>query len=102
VARAWDDDGFRRRLLAEPEAVLREEGLEVPEGVAVRVVEDGATEGAEGVAYLRLPGKPEAEDLIEDDLSLPQDWSNGPMNIGPSRPNCGRSSRPNCNRSRPG
>jgi len=71
VARAWDDDGFRQRLLAEPEAVLREEGIDVPEGVEVRVEEEGSTPGA-GAAYLRLPARPGADDLVEDDLSLPE------------------------------
>jgi hypothetical protein len=70
VARAWDDEPFRQRLLAEPEAVLREEGLDVPEGVEVRVVEDEAPGDADAAAYLRLPPKPAADDLIEDDLTL--------------------------------
>jgi hypothetical protein len=30
IARAWAVEGFKRRLLAEPAAVLREYGLEVP------------------------------------------------------------------------
>jgi hypothetical protein len=80
VARSWDDDGLRQRLLDEPEAVLREEGIDVPEGMAVRIVAGDVTAGGEGVAYLRLPGKPRAEDLVEDDLSLPPDGPNDPMN----------------------
>jgi hypothetical protein len=70
VARAWDDEPFRRLLLAEPEDVLREEGIDVPPGVAVRVVEGDETREGEGAAYLRLPARPAAEDLIEDDLSF--------------------------------
>jgi hypothetical protein len=34
VARAWDDDGFRQRLLAEPEAVLRDAGITLSQGAA--------------------------------------------------------------------
>jgi hypothetical protein len=70
VARAWDEDAFRRRLLAEPEDVLREEGMDVPPGVTVRVVEGDATRDGEAAAYLRLPARPAKEDLIEDDLSF--------------------------------
>jgi hypothetical protein len=71
VARAWEDEPFRRRLLAEPEAVLRQEGIDVPEGVEVRVLEEEAPRDTGEAAYLRLPGRPAAADLIEDDLTLP-------------------------------
>ena len=77
VARAWDDDGFRQRLLAEPEAVLREAGIALPPGVPVRVVEDDAAANADPGACLRLPAKPLADDLIEDDLGLPQNARSG-------------------------
>lgn len=70
VARAWDDDHFRQRLLNEPEAVLREEGFDVPPGVEVLVAQ-GDEADAEEVAYLRLPAKPAADDLIEEDLRVP-------------------------------
>src|SRR5262245_40656366 len=77
VARAWDDDGFRQRLLTEPEAVLREEGIDGPAGIVVRVVEGDEAADSRQVAYLRLPSKPADDDLVEDDLSLPQHFSNG-------------------------
>ena len=68
VARAWDDDGFRQRLITEPGAVLREEGIDVPDDVALRVLEGDEAEDAGEAAYLRLPPKPAAEDLIEENL----------------------------------
>src|SRR5262245_49659796 len=40
VAKAWADESFKRRLLADPAAVLLEQGTAVPAGVQVRVVED--------------------------------------------------------------
>src|SRR5262245_51769340 len=40
IARAWSDDGFKRRLLENPNAILREFGIEVPPGVGVRVVDN--------------------------------------------------------------
>jgi hypothetical protein len=73
VARAWDDDCFRQRLLAEPEAVLREAGMDVG-SIPIRVVEDGVV-GDDGVC-LRLPPRPSAVDFIEDDLSVPGDGPN--------------------------
>jgi hypothetical protein len=72
VARAWDDDGFRHRLIDEPEAVLREAGIAVPPGVPVRVLEHDAADDASSEACLRLPAKPPADDLIEEDLGLAQ------------------------------
>ena len=41
VARAWCDEGLMKRLLSDPRGVLSEHGLEVPEGMDVRV-EQGA------------------------------------------------------------
>jgi hypothetical protein len=65
VARAWDDDDYRCRLLAEPEAVLREEGFDIPEGAESRVEE--GDDGDDG-AGLRLPPRPASEELIVDEL----------------------------------
>ena len=39
-AACWRDDALKARFLAEPRAVLDEYGLEVPEGVDVKVVEN--------------------------------------------------------------
>ncbi len=73
VARAWDDEGFRQRLLTHPREVLREEGFDVPDDAEVELVDREPEEMHEGVTCLRLPARPAAEDLIEDDLSLPED-----------------------------
>jgi hypothetical protein len=70
VARAWDDDGFRQRLLAEPEVVLREEGIDVPCDVELRVVEGDEAEDGGDVAYLRLPAKPGPDEFFEHELGL--------------------------------
>ena len=53
VAKAWADPAFKRRLLADPVAVLREHGIEEPPGKAVRVVEQ-----AEDEVLFLLPHKP--------------------------------------------
>ena len=44
VAKCWEDKTFKERLLADPAATLAEEGVELPEGVTVRVVVESATE----------------------------------------------------------
>ena len=40
VARAWRDPGYRNRLLSSPREVLVADGLEIPDGMAIRVFED--------------------------------------------------------------
>jgi hypothetical protein len=40
VARAWRDRGYRNRLLSSPREVLVADGLEIPDGMAIRVFED--------------------------------------------------------------
>ncbi len=42
IAKCWADDAFKQRLLADPAGTLTAEGMAVPEGVTVRVVEDTA------------------------------------------------------------
>ncbi len=63
VAKAWADDSFKARLLAEPAAVLQEEGIAVPAGVELRAVEN-----TDKVMYLTLPPKP-SEDLSDEQLN---------------------------------
>ena len=46
IVRCWDDEAFKERLVADPMATLAEAGVEVPEGVTVRVVVESATERA--------------------------------------------------------
>jgi hypothetical protein len=53
VAKAWSDELFKKRLLADPAAVLKEHGIAVPAEMAVKVVEDSAK-----VVHLILPERP--------------------------------------------
>ena len=62
VAKAWSDELFKKRLLADPKTVLKEHGIEVPETTTVKVVEDSDTS-----VTLILPPPP-AEELTEDEL----------------------------------
>ncbi len=40
IARAWRDPGYRSRLLSSPREVLVDEGLEIPDGMAIRAFAD--------------------------------------------------------------
>ena len=64
IAKAWIDDGFKRKLLADAAATLREEGIELPDGLEVRAVEN-----TDKVFHLVLPPKPVASELSDDDLA---------------------------------
>jgi hypothetical protein len=61
VARAWSDEGFKKQLLANPIEVLKENGIDLPPEVAVKVVEDSAK-----IIHLILPNKP--TELSDEDL----------------------------------
>jgi hypothetical protein len=62
IAKAWTDEAFKKRFLANPAAVMKERGLEVPYGVEVKIVES-----TPNLLYLVLPPKP-TEELSEEDL----------------------------------
>ena len=62
VARAWQDEAFKGRLLAEPREALAEMGVEVPAGHEVRAVED-----TEWVRHLVIPPS-SGEELSEEQL----------------------------------
>ena len=53
IAKCWADDAFKQRLLADPAGTLAAEGMAVPAGVTVRVVEDTAQ-----VVTLVIPTRP--------------------------------------------
>ncbi len=52
AAKALADDDYRKRLLAQPETVLKEAGLTVPDGTTVSVHQNTDTE-----IHLVLPSK---------------------------------------------
>ena len=65
VAKAWADENFKKRLMADPIPVLKEHGFPLPPpGVQVKVVENTDT-----VRYLLLPNRPKAgQGISEKDL----------------------------------
>jgi len=64
IAKAWSDEEFKGRLLADPKAALKEEGIDVPEGITLRVFENTPTE-----FNFILPPKPDSSELREEDLA---------------------------------
>jgi len=55
IAKAWADDDFKARLLADPAAVAAAEGIAVPAGVKIVVHENKP-----GELHVVLPAKPDA------------------------------------------
>jgi len=66
AVKAASDEGLKKRLKANPAAVLKENGLDVPDGLEIRVVENTPTEYC-----LTLPARPDREppELSDEDLS---------------------------------
>src|SRR3990167_7497370 len=54
IAKAWSDSTFKERLFKNPKKVLKEQGIEFPEGVECKI-----TENTDKIVYLNLPRKPE-------------------------------------------
>jgi hypothetical protein len=69
VARAWCDDGFMRRLVSDPRAVLAEHGVEVPPGREVEVVlgAEVKVDDTDTARRFVLPAGP-PDELIEEEL----------------------------------
>ena len=60
IAKAMSDEAFRNELKANPKKVLAEEGIEVPEGKEIKVVENTKDE-----AYLVIPYAEEGLNMEE-------------------------------------
>ena len=61
VGRAWEDDEFKKQLLANPAAVLKEHGVEAMPGVRIRVLEN-----SESIVHLTVPTKPDTPPTREE------------------------------------
>ena len=61
IAKCWADEDFKSQLMADPAAVLKAEGMALPEGVNGNAVEDTA----QSVQFL-IPAKPDS--LSDEDL----------------------------------
>ena len=71
VARAWRDPGYRNRLLSSPREVLVDEGLEIPDGMAIRVFAD--TPAIRHIHLTSLTTEPEElVPVLREILPLPE------------------------------
>ena len=71
VARAWRDPGYRNRLLSSPREVLVAEGLEIPDGMAIRVFAD--TPAIRHIHLTSLTTEPEElAPVLREILPLPE------------------------------
>lgn len=68
IKKAWEDSEYKKRLLADPKAVIHEElGEEaIPDFFEVKVLEE-----TDDTGYIRIPRNPEeknSQELSDDDL----------------------------------
>jgi hypothetical protein len=63
VAKCWEDEGFKQKLMADPVATLKAQGVELPPGMKIQVVEN-----TDQVFTLVIPPRP--EDLSDEELDL--------------------------------
>ena len=62
-AACWKDDALKARFMSDPRAVLKEHGMNVPDNMDVKVVEN-----ADDCVHITLPRKPPG-DLSDDELA---------------------------------
>jgi hypothetical protein len=62
IAKCWADEGFKRKLLDDPMATLKSEGVKVRAGVSIKTLED-----TDKVFHLVIPVKP--TELSDADLA---------------------------------
>ena len=64
-AACWKDEALKARFMSDPKAVLKEHGLDVPDNLDVKVVEN-----ADDCVHITLPAQPAGHmDLSDDELS---------------------------------
>ena len=61
-AACWKDEALKARFMSDPRAVLAEHGMDVPDGMDVKVVEN-----ADDCVHITMPAPPRG-DLSDDEL----------------------------------
>ena len=62
ITRAWQDDSFKEELINNPKSALEREGINLPENIEVKVVEENTN-----TLYVVIPTKP-SEELSDAEL----------------------------------
>ena len=77
-AACWKDEALKARFMADPKAVLAEYGMDVPDGMAVNVVENTDT-----AVHITMPAPPSGSmELSDDELRNAAGGSNIPDAAG--------------------
>ena len=64
-AACWKDEALKARLMADPKAVLAEYGMDVPDGMDVKVVEN-----SDNTVHITMPIAPDGNhELSDEELS---------------------------------
>ena len=64
-AACWKDEALKARLMADPRSVLKEHGLDVPDNMNLKVVEN-----ADDCVHITLPAPPAGHmELTDEELS---------------------------------
>ena len=61
-AACWKDEALKARLMADPKAVLAEHGMDVPDGMYVKVVEN-----ADNCVHITMPAPPSGHMELSDE-----------------------------------
>ncbi len=64
IKRAWEDELFKRRLLDDANAVFKDEGFAIPDGIKIKVVEN-----TERIHHIVLPVRCPDNVLMDEALS---------------------------------
>jgi hypothetical protein len=76
-AKCWADESFKQKLLADPTATLKAEGIEIPADYTIRVLEN-----TDKVINYVLPPNPNAE-LSDSELESVAGGKNGAVYFAP-------------------
>jgi hypothetical protein len=64
VAKSWEDEKLHDRLINDTAAVLKENGIDMPAGVQVKVVQN-----TNNVIHLPMPPRPSGDEISEEELA---------------------------------
>ena len=62
IAKAWNDDQFKQKLIDDPKQTLADEGIELPHDKTITVLAD-----TDQVSHLIIPNKP--DELSDEELN---------------------------------
>jgi hypothetical protein len=69
IQKAWEDPSFKQKLLADPKEALREAlGIQVPDNITLKTVEEGSNE-----FYLVIPPSP-SSGVMKTDVTTLGSW----------------------------